>query len=602
MKKSTPLIAAATIVVVGGGAYLAFGRRGPDPTALTQYKITKVARGQVRKTVSSTGVLQPWTTVDIKSKAGGRVTAMMVDVGTHVKKNQVIATIDRSDTQLAVNQAEADISGARAKEEQTSRTYSLQIQQTEIAIANARAALQSAKDSRAAAASRLQTAIRQSKVQPSLTSASIRQAQANLRQAQQARAALDSTNQQDRASAKSAYDQAMANAKNAGANLTRQKSLLSKGFVSQQAVDTAQASYDVAQAQVDSAKARYDTVDAQLKTDIASADARVAQANAALASAQAGAVDIATSKDSERQARSALRQADSQVKQALEALNQAVANKANNDIRKLDINSAQASITRSAATLKNAKDTLAQTTVRAPSEGVVLTKYVDTGTIITSGLSLNSTGSSIVQIGDTTRMYVDVTVDETDIANVDEGQKVEINLDAYPGVPFEGKVARVNPQAVVESNVTSIHVRVEVDNSSPTFRLLKPGMNATCDFVVDDKPDVLNVPSSAVQTDEQGATFVQIATGGKPAPADPASGLAADPDTKVGVKITKQMVEVGLTGNDATEILSGVKEGDPVVSQTIEPATSTSATSSPFGGNRGPGGGGTRAGGGAARR
>ena len=203
-------------------------------------------------------------------------------------------------------------------------------------------------------------------------------------------------------------------------------------------------------------------------------------------------------------------------------------------------------------------------------------------------------------IGDVTRMYVQATVDETDLASVDVGQNVDVSFDAYPGIPFQGKVARIDPQAVVNQNVTQFDVRVEIDNSSPTFRLLKPGMNATCDFIADQKDGVLCVPNEAVQTDDAGS-YVQVATGGKPAPADPTLGTAADPNTLVGVKLERRDVQVGLAGDDATEITSGLKAGEKVVTQTIAPAAPAAAPaggSSPFGGGRRGRGGGFGGGGG----
>lgn len=587
MKRKT-IITVAALAVVAGAGYMLAARRAPNAADQTQYKVEQVQIGSVRKTVSSTGTLQPWKTVDIKSKAGGRVLEMLVDVGTPVTKGQVIAMIDPSDTRLAVDQSRADIRAARAKVDQSARTHSLQVEQSRIAIRNAQAALDSARSGEATARVRLNTARRQANTQPSLTNAAIAQARASLSQAQKQRVQLDATNKQARASARSAYDQAVANAKNAQAHLTRQQNLQGKGFVSRQAVEDAEASLEVSQAQVRNTKAKLDTLDAELQASVEAADARVTQAKAALNSAEAGRADIANRADEVRQAQAALNQAAAQVKQAEQALRQARANVENNAIRELDIISAKASETRSEASLKNAEETLDQTTVRAPSDGVILTKYVDEGTIITSGLSLNSTGSSIVQLGDTTRMFVDVNVDEADIANVDEGQKVEISMDAYPGIPFEGVVSRVDPQAVVEQNVTMIHVRVEVDNSSPTFRLLKPGMNATCDFIVDEKDDVLTVPSIAVES-RDGESFVQIAKGGKPAPADPESRQRPDEGTLVDVTLERRPVEVGVEGDETTELVSGVSEGDVIVVQTIRPLSESSrGGGSPFGG--GPGG------------
>jgi HlyD family secretion protein len=237
--------------------------------------------------------------------------------------------------------------------------------------------------------------------------------------------------------------------------------------------------------------------------------------------------------------------------------------------------------------------------VRSPSDGVILQKYVEQGTIITSGLSLSSTGTSILQIGDTTKMYVNVSVDETDIGSVDVGQPVEVTVEAYPDVPFEGKVARIDPQAKVEQNVTTFNVRVEIDNSSPTFRLLKPGMNATCEFIVGEKENVVAVPTDAVRTDDNGS-FVEIAQGGVPAPPDPSAKTPPDPDALVDVKTRRVAVEVGLEGNDSVEITKGLKEGDTVVTQTIEAATQ--AAGSPFAGGGGRGGGGRGGGGGGGGR
>jgi HlyD family secretion protein len=592
MKRSTPLYTAVIVACLGGAYYLALGHKTADPAQMAQYKLGTAQRGSVRKTVSSTGTLQPWTTVDIKSKAGGRVMKMLVDVGTQVKKNQIIALIDRSDTLLSVSQAQSDIDAADAKKEQSAQTYDLQVQQTKIGIANAQAALTAARKSRDAAAVRLATAKLQANAQPDLTMASIAQAKASYDQALKQRAQLDSTDQQDRSTAKSAYDQAVANAKNAQANLNRQNSLLQKGFVSQQTVDNAQANCDVAQAQVQGAKTKLDTVGAELQSNVEAANARVAQAKAALRSAEAGKIDVQSKRNSVQEAQASLSQADAQVVQAREALSEAVANERNDSIRHLDITSAVASRTRSKAALDNANDTLAQTTVRAPSAGVILQKYVDEGTIITSGLSMNTSGSSIVQLGDTTRMYVDVTVDETDIASVDVGQDVDVSMDAYPGMTFAGKVARIDPRAVSEQNVTQIHVRVEVDNASATFKLLKPGMNATCDFIVGQKENALTVPSSAVRTDDNGS-YVQIPTGGKAAPADATTGQAADSNLRIGVKITRRAVQVGIQGDEANEITGGLKEGETIVVQTIEPATSTTTKTTTSALKSGmPGGGG----------
>ncbi len=601
MKQRPIIYSIAALAAVVAAVFFVTRLRGADAGEKTQYKIAKVERATVKKTVSATGTLQPWTVVDIKSKAGGRVDKLLVDEGSEVKKGQVLANIDPTDTRLAYDQARADIESANARIDQNGATFQLQVRQSQIAIQNAKAQLASAMASKSAAAARVQTARDNANAQPRLTSTAVQQAQANYQSAIEQREQLDASQPQDTAVAKAAVDQAEANFENANASLTRQQSLLGKGFVSQSVVDQASASTKVAQAQLNSARERLRTLAAEQRSARNGADARVAQAKAQRDNARSQ-IDVRSRQNAVLEAKAALQQAEAQVATVRSTLDQAIANQRNNEIRRFDITSARATMARAAASMTNAQKTLDQTTVRAPNDGVVLQKYVEEGTIITSGLSLSSTGTSILQIGDTSKMYVNVAVDETDIANVDEGQKVDVTVEAYPGIPFEGKVTRINPQAKVEQNVTTVTVRVEIDNSSPTFRLLKPAMNATCEFIIDQKEDAIAVPNEAIKQDDQGGSYVEIAVGGKPAPPDKETGTPADADTLVDVKPKKQTVEIGVEGNESTEVKKGLKEGDTIVAQTIEPVAATPAAGgSPFagGGNR-PGGG--FGGGGGARR
>ncbi len=601
MKRFAVVSILAALAVVGAilyGAHL----RAASAAQATQYVLAPASEGAVRKTVSATGTLQPWSTVDVKSKAGGTVNVLAVDVGSVVKKNQILARIDPSDTLLAVNTAQAGIDGARAHTAQSQAQYGLQVAQSRIAIANAQAALSAAQASRASAAAQAGSASGQAQAQPAQTQSVIGQAVANLNAAVQARQGLDATNPQDRASAQAAYDQAVANQKNAQAALARQTTLVQKGYVAQQEVDTAQATYAVNAAQTQSAAEKLRTLSAQQQASVSAADAKVAQARAAVASARAGRVDIGTRRAASRQALAALAQANAQVQQAQATLDQARANVANNAIQSDNIAYNNAQVKSNQASLTNATKTLSQTVVRAPRDGIVLVRSVTQGTIITSAISSVAAGTTIVTIGDISRMYVQATVDETDLASISQGQTVEADFEAYPGIPFDGKVILIEPQAVINQNVTQYNVRVEIDNSSPTFRLLRPGMNATCQFIVDSKDSVLNVPNDAVQPSDNGGSFVQIGTGGHAPPPDPASSAPAGALT--GVHVVRRAVKTGLEGDDTTEIVSGLKPGEKIVTQTIEPAPPTPAggASSPFGGgNNRPGGGGGGGGGGRGR-
>jgi len=576
-------------VLIGGGAFVVktLGAAATPPG--NQYRIAAVETGTVKKTVTATGTLTAWTTIDIKSRAGGKILKLAVDEGKIVKKGDPIAEIDPSDTRLTYNQAQADILGNTSRIQETVQTLELQKTQTNVAIKTAEANVASSKASLAAAQVKLESAASTSGAQNPLTEANIQSAKANLHAEEtkldQMRIAIQP---QQEAAARAALDEAKANLINAEANMKRQKNLLEKGFVAPSVVDQAIASYGVYKANVDTAQQKVNTLKPELDADIKAEEARVDQLRAALKTAEANRVQDDLKKQDVKSAAAGVALARADLAQQKARLEEAKAGRMNLDIRGSQIAQAKATGERSKAALINADIQLKDTEVRAPRAGIILQKYVEEGTIITSGQSFNSSGTSIVQLGDISRMYIDVSVDETDIANIDIGQKVDVTFDAYSSTPIDGTVIKVDPTAKVASNVTTLHVRVEVDNSSQIYSLLKPGMNANCDFIIGKKTDVITVPNEAMRTNADGTHYVDIPEGGKQAPVE--KGQDPDPAVFVDVKPRKQLVEIGLEGNDSTEIKSGVKEGQKIVTQVIEPTPAGASSGMPrMGGGPGPG-------------
>jgi HlyD family secretion protein len=588
-KRAFFVVATLAILIVGGTFIARAFKSAAESKAQVQHRVATVNVETVKKTVTATGVLKAWRTVDIKSRAGGKLIKIAVEDGDMVSKGQMLAQIDPSDTLMTLNSARADIDSNRARIDQTNKELSLQQAQTEVSIATAEASLRSAQASAAAAKARYESARSQANAQQSLTDAALASARATLavekeRLEQMQKATQPTTNAQARA----AVRQAEANLKNAEQQMARQKALLEKGFVSQSAVDQAQATYDVAEATLTNARERFGVIKPEFEADIRTQQARIQQAQAQLSQAEANKVDVELRKQSAQASLAEYERAQADVLQSAARLKQAKAEQINNSIRLSQIAQAKAQSARSQATYKNAEDQYRDTTVTAPSDGIILKKYLEEGTLISSGMSFNSAGTAIIQMGDTSRMYVDVQVDETDIASIEMDQKVDITFDSYATAPFEGKVIKVDPQAVVEQNVTTFHVRVEVDNSDIKFKLLKPGMNATCEFIINRKDDVVAVPNEAIKTDNaDNSSYVEIPIGGKVAPAE--KDAEVDKELFVGVKPEKRKITAGLVGNDLTEVTEGLKEGDKVITQTIEPAPPTTGGGNPFGGSRGPG-------------
>lgn len=162
-------------------------------------------------------------------------------------------------------------------------------------------------------------------------------------------------------------------------------------------------------------------------------------------------------------------------------------------------------------------------------------------------------------------MFALVSMDETDIAQVEVGQEVDVTVEAYPDEIFDGKVTKIAPQSVTDQNVTTIPVTVEIEMPDPR---LKPGMNVTCDFITGRVRDVLMVPGEAVTEGENGATVTLLDHG----------------------KQVTRKVEIGLVGTDYTQIKRGLKKGEKVVTAVIEPTNPNAAPSGGTGRMGGPGG------------
>jgi HlyD family secretion protein len=129
---------------------------------------------------------------------------------------------------------------------------------------------------------------------------------------------------------------------------------------------------------------------------------------------------------------------------------------------KEDIQVAQASVTKAQAALDTALETLSYTTVRAPMDGVVLTRPVDLGNTVASGINANTGGTVVATIGDLNVLYCKAFVDESDIGRVKVGQEADVSVDAYPDSTFVAKVVKIYPKSTVTSNVTTFEVDVQL--------------------------------------------------------------------------------------------------------------------------------------------
>ncbi|OLN32105.1 efflux RND transporter periplasmic adaptor subunit [Desulfosporosinus metallidurans] len=259
-----------------------------------------------------------------------------------------------------------------------------------------------------------------------------------------------------------------------------------------------------------------------------------------------------------------------------------------------DIQSAQASIAIAQAQLASAQTDLANATIIAPTDAVVVTSPLQLYeyTTLASIITLTPVASNL---------QVDASIDQADISQIKAGQKVDITLDAYPDEHSSGTVTLVALQGTTASNVTTFKVTVTVDKASDKLR---SGMNANINIVVAEAKNVLTVPSEAIKTrGTKKEVTVPVATGAnsttsanttnKVDQAAQSSTKTNSGSGKTAANVQYVPVEIGLDDGTNVEIKSGLKEGQEVVIGTRSSTTTTKSTSgfSLGGGNRGSGGG-----------
>ena len=127
-----------------------------------------------------------------------------------------------------------------------------------------------------------------------------------------------------------------------------------------------------------------------------------------------------------------------------------------------EVELAAADVIRRQIALDESKERLEETDIYAPISGVIIQKLVEEGQIISSGVSNVSGGTALAEIADMSRIFIIADVDETDIGDIREGQKVDVTADAFYGKIFKGKVLSIGPKGVVENSITIFKVKIEI--------------------------------------------------------------------------------------------------------------------------------------------
>jgi HlyD family secretion protein len=194
-------------------------------------------------------------------------------------------------------------------------------------------------------------------------------------------------------------------------------------------------------------------------------------------------------------ARARLETASTQRRRTEELAKAGVVSRQDLENARLEETNARAQLVKARTNLELAREKMGDVTIRAPISGTVIEKTVEQGQIIASASANVSGGTTLLKMADLATVQARALVDEVDIGRIQPGQEASVEVEAYPGRTFRGSVTKIEPQAVVEQNVTMFPVLINLPNPQ---RLLKPGMNAEISVEVADRNGVVAVPNGAV--------------------------------------------------------------------------------------------------------
>jgi HlyD family secretion protein len=466
MKQLRPVLKWALALLLVGALALAGTRLLRNKSSTTQassYSQTyTVARGNLTASVSPTGQVSPTKRVALSVDVTKLpLVELNVTAGQEVKKGDVLARIDPSSLEQAVQQAQADLLSAEEALDKAKKPYTdLDLQKAELDVSQAEAALAEAR------LSTVGTAVADA-------ARTLQQAKAKLTAVQNDTATRD---QLDRLR----YQANVAEVEHG--------KLLEGSITTDEGRDRELLAYN----KMMDAKDNLETTKARAALDLLNAQNAVTEAEGALAKAKGGSGALQISNH--------VAQAEYNLAKANDSLATIQAGPGAKTVQL-----AQAKYDAAKATLEKAQKTLTSATIVAPFDGTVVAVGAEVGDLV-------SAGTSIVTLADLSKMEVVAGVDETDISQVRVGQAAQITFDAITGKTFTGKVLEVPLQGTLSSSVVTYQVRLSLEGAEGVS--LRSGMTANVKIITGQRQNVLLVPLLAITQEDTGdVVLVQDSTG-----------------------------------------------------------------------------------------
>ena len=240
--------------------------------------------------------------------------------------------------------------------------------------------------------------------------------------------------------------------------------------------------------------------------------------------------------------------------------------------------------------LDKANINLNYASIYSPIAGVILSRAVDEGQTVAASFS---TPTLFTIANDLTQMQVEVSIDEADIGQIKQNQKVNFTVDAFPDMSFKGEIIEIRLMPVTKSNVVTYTVIVKAPN--PDCKLM-PGMTASVAIIVEEVTNVLTISRKALRFSPENASLAAYINSLKEPDKNKMQltkeSFVKNQDKsksevwiKQGNIIRPVVIEIGVEDETKVNVLSGLKEGDEIITQmnnSIEAVATETTESSPF--------------------
>lgn len=522
------LIVILTIILAVGFLYYVNARIN-DGSALdvssgeTEIQQAVARTGDLTISTGGSGELVPASSVDLSFQHSGIILEMNVNVGDQVQAGDVLAKlqIDQS-----VTEREADLAGAQLQVilaqqslDQLYKTAQIEAAQALTAVEEARLALEDLQDSD------LEVAIAQQAVfeaEELVEDAKMALYIQNSSPSQEAYAIANASlmfKEKNLGEIQDEIARVEFKIKSAPNDLVRnglEQQLLNLQLeLANQRVDYDQALY------------RYNVLDdAPDETELALAEAQLAAAQNQLADAQANLEKLQAGPDS-----SAIILAQAELSEA-----EADWERLKNGPDPKEVALAEAQLARAEAELALIQQEQLILDLVSPLDGTVLS-------VNTSVLDRVSTGNTILTLADMRQPTVEVYMDETDLQQIQVGNKAEVVLDALPEKTFEGHIVEVDPSLSNANNTSTVKALVQLDSLPNQFISLPNGLNAAVDIISGETTNAVLIPIEALHQQEDGGYILYVINGDN---------------------VESRQVQVGLVDLTTAEILSGLQPGELV--------------------------------------